>query len=235
MNIKKITLCQNEKWNYDKIPRRLDSDYEPCYDFKYPFSKDIALDCERIVFKLMENNVLSDVCRNLNVVFINECTLNKTELTNFIAFNQKDMRFVNTFVDPKEFNELIDKQKRKLIFDKIREAVIVVSESEKKSLIEQICNDVYLMSDDTECVFLSKALRKYVIEVKFKSSFDGYTAILYINNTITHQNRSIVLFERGSFADLEYRIHKIIVKNSKCIIQPKNNLTDDSIEVNIEI
>lgn len=235
MNIKKITLCQSESWVFDKLPRRLDSDYNPCYDFHYPFSNNIALDCERIVYKLKEENILSNICRNLNVVFISENALKKTELTGFIAFNQKDMRFVNAYMNSDEFNNLIDKQKRKIILEKICEAIIIVSESEKKGLIEQICNDVYLISDDMECVFLNKTLKKYVINIKFKSSLSGYTAILYINNNITQQQQSVVLFDKGSFADLEYRLNKIIVKNNRCIIQPKNDKTDDPIIVNIDV
>ena len=235
MNIKKITLCQSEKWNYDILPRRLDSDYEPCYEYKYPFSKDIALDCERIVFKLKENNVLSDVCRNLNIVFITENALKKTELMSFIAFNQKDMRFVNTYVNTDEFNNLNDKQKRNVIFKRICEAIIIVSESEKKGLIEQICNDVYVISDEMECLFLNKTLKKYSVNVKFRSSLSGYTAILYIKNNITLQQQSVVLFDKGTFADLEYRLNRIIVKNNRCIIQPKNDKTDDPIIVDIDV
>ena len=235
MNIKKITFCQNENWIYDKLPRRLDSDYNPLYEFQYPFSKTIALDCERIVYKLIENNISSDICRNLNIVFINENQLNKTELTDFIAFNQKDMRFVNTYVNSNNFNILSDEQKRKNIFDKIYEALILVSESDKANHIKQICNDVFLSSDETECIFLTKTLKKYTISVKFRSSFNGYTAILYINNNITLQQERTVLFENRSFADLEYRIHKIIIKKNQCIIHPKNNETDVPIIVNMDI
>lgn len=235
MNIKKITLCQNESWMYDKLPRKLDSDYNPCYEYKYPFSKTIALDCERIVFKLIENNVSSDICNNLNIVFINENSSSRAELTNFITFNKKDIRFVNMYMDSTGFNSLSDLEKRKTIIERICEAIIIVSDSEKTEVIHRICNEVYLMSDNTECVFLNRVLKKYSIDIKFKSSLNGYTAILYIYNNNTQQQKSTVLFEKGSFADLEYRIHKITVKKNQCIIIPKNDKTDDPIIVDIDI
>lgn len=184
---------------------------------------------------MIEKNVSSDICRNLNVVFINDNPLNRAELTDFVTFNQKDMRFVNVYVDSNGFNSLSDVKKRKTIFEKICEAIIIVSDIEKAEIIHQICNEVYLLSDKTECVFLNKNLKKYTVEIKFKSSFNGYTAILYIYNNITQQRESTVLFEKGSFADLEYRIHKITIKKNQCIILPKNDKTDYPIIVNIDI
>lgn len=235
MYIKKISLCQNESCIYSKLPRSLASDYKPCYDFKYPFSNMIALDCERIVYKINEHDIQSNICRNLNVVLINESTFESPELTDFIAFNQKDMRFVNVYMNSDKFNELSNEQKRKVLINKICEALAIVSDNRSRKIIEQICDEVYLMSDDTECVFRNKSMTKYTIEVKFKSSLKGYTAILYLMNVINQTKSRTVLFENSSFADLVYRVHKIILKDKKCIIRPKRSEMNEDEPIIIDI
>ena len=233
MTIKKISLCQNEKRVYNTIPRSLSSDYESSYDFAYPLSYILALDCERIVYKMNEHNVDSSICTILNVTFVSDNTISNADLSDYIAFNQNDMRFVNVYLNPFVFNESDNEKKRKDLIDKIAEAIAIVIDEDKNSLIHQICDEVYLMADDVECVFLKKEMKKYDIEIRFKSSLNGYTATLYILNKQNNRETSNEFMQKCTFADLVYKINKVTVKNDKCIIHPKKGGFDKPIIIDI--
>lgn len=223
MNIKRISLCQNENWDYSNLPRDLNSDYKPCYDFAYPFSNEIALDCERVVYKLKENNISSDVCWHLAITFINTKVVQNDELIDFIAFGQRKMRFINIAKDANEFNLMTQKEKRKYLLDSICNAIMLVTDDTYNDIIIKITNEVFEFADNTECVYLKKCTKKYCAVAIFKSSLKGYDATLYVQNNKTKEKEKFVLFENASYADLEYRIHKIIFKGKQCIIQPKND------------
>lgn len=222
MNIKKISLCQDENWYYNKLPRGLSCAYKPSYDFIYPFSNSIALDCERIIYKLKEYNVSSDICCHLVVVFINNQQFQISELIDFIAFGQKTMRFVNIAKNANEFNLMTLKEKRRYLLDSICNAITLVTDYRYNDTIEKIINEVFEFADNTECVYLRKLTKKYDVMIKFKSSLDGYDAVLDIKNNFTGIKKIKVIFKKGSYADLEYRISKIIFKGKQCIILPKN-------------
>ena len=71
--------------------------------------------------------------------------------------------------------------------------------------------------------------------VKFKSSLNGYDVILTIKNNFTGIEKKQVIFKNGSYADLEYRVSKIIFKGKHCIVEPKNNgyIIDEQIVINL--
>lgn len=237
MNIKKISLCQNEKWNYDIMPRNLNTDYMPIYDFIYPFSYEIALDCERIVFTLKEKGITSEICFHLNVAFINESGHTIPELMDFTAFGIKGMRFVNIYLNADEFNEMTNEQKRYCILKKISEAAVMITESNQAEQIEEVIRHIYKLSSETECLFLEKQTVKYHAMVRYRSSMDGYTAILYLKNNVSEAEKKQILFQNLSFADLVYKIHKIKFKQGKCIICPKDYsyIQDEDIVVELDI
>ncbi len=240
MNIKRISLSQSENRNYNKRPIGLDSDFEPYFDFKYPFSNGIHLDCERAVFLLKEKGVESDFCKHLDVVFVPEREYRNSELSDYTMSisEMKYMRFVNVYVNKEAFNKMNDKKKRRCILDKICEAVILVTSFSQKEQIRLIFDEIYNLSDETECEFLGRKTKRYSISVKFKSSLNGrYEALLYIKNNKTNNVSCNVLFSNASYEDLEYRIHQIVIKNGKCEIRPKycETVHDDVIFVDINI
>ncbi len=235
MNIKKISLCQNENWDYSKLPRGLSCDYKPNYCFIYPFSYNIALDCERIVYKLMEYNVSSDICWHLVVVFINNQRFQMSKLIDFIAFGQKNMRFVNIAKNANEFNLMSLKEKREYLLNSICDAILLVTDNKHNDTIRRIINEVLELADNTECVYLQKRTKKYDAMVKFKSSLNGYDVILSVKNNFTGVEKKQIIFKNGSYADLEYRISKIIFKGKQCVVKPKDDeySTDEPIVVNL--
>lgn len=222
MNIDRISLCQSENWIFDNFPRALDSDYCPIYDFKYPFSFELALDCERIVYKLKEYNINSEICRHLVVTLINDehrCS----ELIEFVAFSQQKMKFVNIAEKAEEFNSITEKDKRRCLLDSICRAIMLVTNETEHDIVVQIINDVFESADDTECVYMKKSTKMYDAAVVFTSSLKGYNAYLDIKNNITGEENRTILFESGSYADLVYGVHKIIFKGKQCVIKPKDD------------
>lgn len=223
MNINRISLCQSENWIFNNLPRALNSDYYPIYDFKYPFSFELALDCERIVYKLKEYDINSEICWHLVVTFINGGQNKCSELIDFIAFGQSKMRFVNIAEKAEEFNLMTTKDKRRCLLDSICSAVMLVTNETDHVIIKQIINEVFELADDTECVYVKKCTKKYDASIKFKSSLKGYDVTLSIKNNITGKEEETILFENGSYADLVYRIHKVIFKGKQCVIKPKDD------------
>ena len=223
MNINRISLCQSEHWIFYNLPRALDSDYYPIYDFKYPFSFELALDCERIVYKLKEYDINSEICWHLVVTFINDGKNKCSELNDFIAFGQSKMRFVNIAEKAKEFNSMTTKDKRRCLLDSICSAVMLVTNETDHARVIQIINEVFESADNIECVYVKKCTKKYDAVIKFKSSLKGYDIVLSIKNNITGKEKQTILFENGSYADLVYGIHKIIFKGKQCVIMPKDD------------
>ncbi len=235
MNISRISLCQNEKWIFNNLPRALDSDYNPCYNVEYPFSFEIALDCERIVYKLKEYSITSDICWHLAVTFINSNIVRNNELIDFVAFGQSKMRFVNIAKEARSFNLMSLKEKRKYLLDSVGSAIMLVTNSAYHDTVKKIINEVFEFGDNTKCVYLEKYTKKYNAVVKFKSSLKGYDVILNIKNNLTNKEKQTVLFVKGSYADLKYKIHKIIFKGKKCIIQSRNNELNRDIPIIIDL
>lgn len=223
MNIDRISLCQSENWIFNNLPRALDSDYCPIYDFKYPFSFELALDCERIVYKLKEYDINSEICWHLVVTFINDGENKCSELIDFIAFGQSKMRFVNIAEKTEEFNLMTEKDKRRCLLDSICRAVMLVTNETEHDIVIRIINDVFESADDTECVYMKKSTKRYDAAVVFTSSLKGYNAYLNIKNNITGEENRTMLFENGSYADLVYGVHKIIFKGKQCVIKPKDD------------
>ncbi len=223
MNISRISLCQNEDWIYDNRPRALDNDYNPCYNFEYPFSFEIALDCERIVYKLKEYDVTSDICWHLVVTFINSNTVQCSKLIDFVDFGQSKMRFVNVVADAYVFNSISLKEKRKYLLDSICSAIILVTNEIYHDTIKKIINEVFESAANTECVYLNRCTKRYNAAVKFKSSLTGYDVSLSIRNNLTCEEQQMILFENCSYADLVYKVHQIIFKGKQCVIKPKND------------
>lgn len=223
MNISRISLCQNENWVYDKRPRSLSNDYNPCYDFEYPFSFEIALDCERIVYKLKEHDVTSDICWHLVVTFINSNIVRCSKLVDFIDFRQSRMRFVNVVADADVFNSISLEEKRKYLLNSIGGAIILVTDNVYHDTIKKIIKEVLELAVNTECVYLNKCTKRYNAVVKFKSSLTGYDVSLSIRNNLTCDEQQTVLFEKGSYADLIYKVHQITFKGKQCVINPKSD------------
>lgn len=223
MNIDRISLCQSENWIFNNLPRALDSEYCPIYDFKYPFSFELALDCERIVYKLKEYDINSEICWHLVVTFINDGENKCSELIDFIAFGQSKMRFVNIAEKAEEFNSMTEKDKRRCLLDSICRAVMLVTNETEHDIVIRIINDVFESADDTECVYMKKSTKRYDAAVVFTSSLKGYNAYLNIKNNITGEENRTILFENGSYADLVYGVHKIIFKGKQCMIKPKDD------------
>lgn len=223
MNIDRISLCQSENWIFNNLPRALDSDYCPIYDFKYPFSFELALDCERIVYKLKEHNINSEICRHLIVTFINDDEHRCSELIDFVAFSQSKMRFVNIAEKAEEFNSMTEKDKRRCLLDSICRAIMLVTNETEHDIVIRIINDVFESVDDTECVYMKKSTKRYDAAVVFTSSLKGYNAYLNIKNNITGEENRTMLFENGSYADLVYGVHKIIFKGKQCVIMSKDD------------
>ena len=223
MNIDRISLCQSENWIFNNLPRALDSDYYPIYDFKYPFSFELALDCERIVYKLKEHNINSEICRHLIVTLINDDEHRCSELIDFVAFSQSKMRFVNIAEKAEEFNSMTEKDKRRCLLDSICRAIMLVTNETEHDIVIRIINDVFESVDDTECVYMKKSTKRYDAAVVFTSSLKGYNAYLNIKNNITGEENRTMLFENGSYADLVYGVHKIIFKGKQCVIKPKDD------------
>lgn len=206
MNISRISLCQNEEWNYDYLPRALDSDYRPIYDFKYPFSFELALDCERIVYKLKEYDISSEMCWHLVVTFIN--TDNKSsELMDYISFDQTKMRFVNISEKAELFNSKSIDDKRVCILKSIYKAIVLVTKETDHTKINQIITEVAKYQDDIECVLIKKCTRKYNASVRFKSSIRGYDAILYLECISKNEIKRINILEKVTYAELTYKIN----------------------------
>lgn len=244
MNIKRIDLFQSKNRHYNgHFPNSLDSAYEPHYNFEYPFSNEIALDCERAVFLLKEKDIGSELCKRLGVVFVSETECQNAELSDHIITGiseLKQMRFVNVYVKKEVFNKMNDREKRRFILDKICDSVILLTSFEQKEQVRSIFDEIYNLADETECEYLSRKTKKYSISVKFKSSLNGrggYEALLYIKNNKTNKQSCTVLFSNGEFADLEYRIHQIVIKNGKCVIRPKycEGFYDEEIIVDINV
>lgn len=244
MNIKRIDLFQSKNRHYNgHFPNSLDSAYEPYYNFEYPFSYVIGLDCERAVFLLKEKDIGSELCKRLGVVFVSETECQNAELSDHIITGiseLKQMRFVNVYVKKEVFNKMNDREKRRFILDKICDSVILVTSFEQKEQVRLVFDEIYNLADETECEFLGKNTKKYEISVKFKSSLNGsgrYEALLYIKNKKTGKQSCTVLFSNGQFADLEYRIHQIVIKNGKCVIRPKycEGFYDEEIIVDINV
>lgn len=223
MNINRISLCQSENWIFNNLPRALDSDYYPIYDFKYPFSFELALDCERIVYKLKEYDINSEICWHLVVTFINDGENKCSELIDFIAFGQSKMRFVNIAEKAEEFNSMTKKDKRRCLLDSICSAVMLVTNETDHARVIQIINEVFESADNIECVYVKKCTKKYDAVVKFKSSLKGYNIVLSVKNNITGKEKQTILFENGSYADLVYGIYKIIFKGKQCVIMSKDD------------
>lgn len=223
MNIDRISLCQSENWIFNNLPRALDSDYCPIYDFKYPFSFELALDCERIVYKLKEYDINSEICWHLVVTFINDGENKCSELIDFIAFGQSKMRFVNIAEKAEEFNSMTTKDKRRCLLDSICSAVMLVTNETDHARVIQIINEVFESADNIECVYVKKCTKKYDAVVKFKSSLKGYNIVLSVKNNITGKEKQTILFENGSYADLVYGIYKIIFKGKQCVIMSKDD------------
>ena len=223
MNINRISLCQSENWNFNNLPRALDSDHYPIYDFMYPFSFELALDCERIVYKLKEYDIRSEICSHLVVTFINDGKNKCSELIDFIAFGKSKMRFVNIAEKAEEFNSMTLKDKRRCLLDSICSAVMLVTNETEHARVIQIINEVFGSADDIECVYMKKCTKKYDAAVKFKSSLKGYDVFLTIKNNINGKEKQTILFENGSYADMIYGINKIIFKGKQCMIKPKDD------------
>lgn len=223
MNIDRISLCQSENWIFNNLPRAFDSDYYPIYDFKYTFSFELALDCERIVYKLKEHNINSEICRHLIVTLINDDEHRCSELIDFVAFSQSKMRFVNIAEKAEEFNSMTEKDKRRCLLDSICRAIMLVTNETEHDIVIRIINDVFESVDDTECVYMKKSTKRYDAAVVFTSSLKGYNAYLNIKNNITGEENRTMLFENGSYADLVYGVHKIIFKGKQCVIKPKDD------------
>ena len=81
-----IHLGRSDIWNYGRLPASLDVDFLSYYDFIYPLSYRLALDCERIVYKLMEMNIELDVCRILYIVFAETEGFRQSELIDYAPF-----------------------------------------------------------------------------------------------------------------------------------------------------
>lgn len=235
MNIIRISLCQNESWILENLPRSLDSDYKPCYDFKYPFSAEIALDCERIVYKLNEYSVSSDICWHLTVTFINSDVVKNSELVDFIAYSQSKMRFVNIAKDASIFNSMNPIEKRRFILNSVCSAIMLVTNDIYHDTIKRITNEVLEFADNTECVLLEKRTKKYNAIVIFKSSLKGYDAKLKIKNNLTNKEEQSELLVNGTYADLKYKIYKIVFKGGKCVIQPKNDYLNRDIPIIVDL
>ena len=223
MNIDRISLCQSENWIFNNLPRALDSDYSPIYDFKYPFSFELALDCERIVYKLKEHNINSEICRHLIVTLINDDEHRCSELIDFVAFSQSKMKFVNIAEKAEDFNLMTEKDKRRCLLDSICRAIMLVTNETEHDIVIRIINDVFESVDDTECVYMKKSTKRYDAAVVFTSSLKGYNIVLSVKNNITGKEKQTILFENGSYADLVYGIHKIIFKGKQCVIKPKDD------------
>ena len=223
MNIDRISLCQSENWIFNNLPRALDSDYCPIYDFKYPFSFELALDCERIVYKLKEHNINSEICRHLIVTLINDDEHRCSELIDFVAFSQSKMKFVNIAEKAEDFNLMTEKDKRRCLLDSICRAIMLVTNETEHDIVIRIINDVFESADDTECVYMKKSTKRYDAAVVFTSSLKGYNAYLNIKNNITGEENRTMLFENGSYADLVYGVHKIIFKGKQCVIMSKDD------------
>lgn len=223
MNIDRISLCQSENWIFNNLPRALDSEYCPIYDFKYPFSFELALDCERIVYKLKEHNINSEICRHLIVTLINDDEHRCSELIDFVAFSQSKMKFVNIAEKAEDFNLMTEKDKRRCLLDSICRAIMLVTNETEHDIVVQIINDVFESADDTECVYMKKSTKRYDAAVVFTSSLKGYNAYLNIKNNFTGEENRTILFENGSYADLVYGVHKIIFKGKQCVIKPKDD------------
>ena len=223
MNIDRISLCQSENWIFNNLPRALDSEYCPIYDFKYPFSFELALDCERIVYKLKEHNINSEICRHLIVTLINDDEHRCSELIDFVAFSQSKMKFVNIAEKAEDFNLMTEKDKRRCLLDSICRAIMLVTNETEHDIVVQIINDVFESADDTECVYMKKSTKRYDAAVVFTSSLKGYNAYLNIKSNFTGEENRTILFENGSYADLVYGVHKIIFKGKQCVIKPKDD------------
>ena len=207
----------------NNLPRALDSEYCPIYDFKYPFSFELALDCERIVYKLKEHNINSEICRHLIVTLINDDEHRCSELIDFVAFSQSKMKFVNIAEKAEDFNLMTEKDKRRCLLDSICRAIMLVTNETEHDIVVQIINDVFESADDTECVYMKKSTKRYDAAVVFTSSLKGYNAYLNIKNNFTGEENRTILFENGSYADLVYGVHKIIFKGKQCVIKPKDD------------
>ena len=235
MYLKMISLCQNEDEKYNYPPIILSSDYNSSYNFAYPLSYNLALDCERIVYKLKEYDIQSDICNQLNVTFINGAGLLKAGLSDYVAYNRKNMRYVNVPLCSDDFNSLDDNGKRKVLIYKILEALNTVLDEKYNHLVKEICDEVYQHSDETECVYKNKITKRFNIEVRFKSSLNGYSAILYVIDCSSNAEFRYVLFENGSLGDLEYRINTICIKGNTCVINPKSSERFNDEPMKIEI
>lgn len=236
MILKEIFLKQSESAEYDKPPVKLSTDVNSRYDFAYPLAHVLGLDCEKIVYKMNEFGIEVNDCKKLMVTFVNEPSIETAELNERNFYGMKYMKYVNVHMDSEDFNKSDDVHKRELILKGVFNALTVLVDEKDVKKVEEICNEIYVKADDTECLFRKKSNKKYSIEIRFKSSLDGYTAILYATNLINKKEVKKTLFERGSFADLLYGIYKISIKRDTCVIESKyfgDNYRNDTIVCNL--
>ena len=223
MEIKYIYLHQNYSSDYDYLPTSFGNGLKPHYEFIYPLSKRVALDRERLVYKLKEANITSDICSILGVVFIPVLSNKNSQIVDYIP-SKKNVRFVNVYLSEEVFNSKNDEEKRRLILYRLFEAILLIVNCENRNVIERIIDDIYTYEEETECVLLSKQTKRYDVCVRFKSSFEKrYTAVIYIKDSITGMNFKKTIFENKNFSELEYRINRISIAKNKCIIYPSKN------------
>ncbi len=239
MKILRVIVLQSESHKYNTVPRSIGWG-EDIYDFaKISDPSFLGRDEDRLIHKFREYDIYSSVCNRLNVVLTPDCSFHSPELVDVENFKtvDKKTRFVNVSVIPSKFSVSSDEKKRKIILDAIKESLLLVVDEEFKDIIIKICDDVYILEDETECLLKTKVTKKYVAQIWYKTKATGYTAILRIKNLKTNVESQEVLFEDKHHAYFLISLHKLEIKGGKCIIysDPQYAPEDDPIVVNMNV
>ena len=242
MRILRIILCQNETHKYKAWPRNLTTEnglYDLRLEQDWSLAMELGRDEERLVHKFKEYNITSSVCNRLNVVMTPDDTFDGPELVSLddtVIFDKKN-RFVNVHVDPLAFNRSTDSKKRKIIIEAIKEALLLVVDHGFEDDIVRICDDVYTVADELECLFKTKTTKKYKAQIWVKNKATGFTAKLCVKNLKTQMESQTILFEDKHLAYFLISLHKMEIKGGKCIIysDPVYEPGGESIVVDIDI
>lgn len=241
MEILRIILCQSESNKYTVHPRSLgwgEQIYDVVSNNDRSFIEILGRDEDRFIHKLKELNITSSICNRINVVLIPESKCTNLELLDKDSFRyMKREGFVNAYVDPLVFNKSKTSEKRKIIIDAIQGALQLVVDKANEDIVRRICDDVYKMADELECLLKTKTTKNYTAQIWYKTKATGYTAILCVKNLKTQKESQTVLFEDKHQAYFLISLHKMEIKGGKCIIysDPEYAPDDEPIIVDLDI
>lgn len=231
MNFKSIVLLESVESDYKKRPKRLDLS-NGVYNYEHPLSYEIALDCERFVFKMRENSIAMAEFNQLAIVFVSKPFGPDLQIYEPTFAIKSKVKFVNKYVSSSFFNSLNSFKKREYVLSLIYSSLLLVCGNDKKSVLYNIFFDILRLKDQTKCLWKEKVGSKYTVTISFYSSVTKkYTITATFKNNETNRTKDVELFNHGSFADLVYGASKISLKGDVCFITGKpcyHNGNDDS-------